>query len=136
MQAGAPASAALCSEESPWSNRLLAPSCPLFARKFSDATADAVRSLFSAFLLPTECSNLCTIECGNSRKIALLCRSTPVAVSNKLFGHQVKRWAMLIMVILSHACCPEHMGGKESVCMCLTGLFSEEFFAWNRCWGY
>ncbi|KAK9907953.1 hypothetical protein WJX75_000484 [Coccomyxa subellipsoidea] len=47
VQAGAPASAALCSEESPWSNRLLAPSCPLFARKFSDATADAVLGLLT-----------------------------------------------------------------------------------------
>lgn len=52
VRAGAPASTALCSEESPWSNRLLGPSCPLFARKFSNNTADAVRSLPPLSLSP------------------------------------------------------------------------------------
>lgn len=55
VRAGAPASAALCSEESPWSNRLLAPSCPLFARKFSNHTADAVRSLLIKTSVPSLC---------------------------------------------------------------------------------
>ncbi|CAL8469170.1 g8711 [Coccomyxa elongata] len=70
VRAGAPASAALCSEESPWSNRLLAPSCPLFARKFSNHTGDAVLRLL------TDCRNkLGIVACwksGQQRMMPLL----------------------------------------------------------------
>ena len=36
-----------CEEDSSWSDRLLVPDCPLFARKFPNETAPIVRDLFT-----------------------------------------------------------------------------------------
>jgi hypothetical protein len=49
VRAGAAPSKELCEEDSPWSIRLLGPSCPLFACKFGKDTVDNVSPSFAAY---------------------------------------------------------------------------------------